>query len=617
MRTAAGAAADDLPRAPLWIAGVALFAACAWWPVAPYWQSDDFLAVTYGNDLGRALADFTGPQYAAPALVLFYRPLITLSFAFDVWLAGAAPMWAHLSNTLAHVASTLLVVLLARRTLSPGTGARLGLLWALWPTHAGSILWAVGRVDSHTTVWILLAAWATVRWLQVGRGRGLALTAFVLALLSKELAFVVPGLVALLGFALAPPLTRLRRAWQTCWPFLVVFAVYMGWRRLVLGRLVGGYQTASFAAIDSLRGLSIWCARVLDPLLDAGPLGVLAFGVWPLALVLAARRRRLPAVGACLLWFAIAALATAPFWAETAEIKNVRYFYLPAAGLLGVVALGGWFPTMAALLIAAGPWLQVRRHYLDAHRRAAAIHAEVLAADALLPPGRLLVQGLPHDDSWRQVLMFHLFVDRLLLPPFGSGRSVLALRPLVERPGVERVPPESFTGLPDCHVLEVETKGPPPAPTAPPTLQVEVEGSLHLSSTAIWDLHLGRARHALRFLGDRSPCYRLTLLTAGGYVACVLPNETPDAEDGSVSLGSLLGRGRYATTGDDAMVAIALGVPATFDVDTRFPLVVEGGQGAGGEFLPRSRTERPLLLQLDRDYQAWLRGEVGDPRERR
>lgn len=628
---------ETLPRAPLWVAGVVLVALCAWWPLDPYWQSDDFLAVTYAQDPHHVVHDFVGPQYGARALVVLYRPLITLAFGVEGWIAGAEPFLAHMSNVLAHALSTLLVTLLAQRLLGARTGLGVGLLWGVWPTHAGSIVWAVGRVDSHTTVWILLTLWATVRWLDRGRGRALAVAAFVLALLSKELAFVVPALAGGLGFVLATPGDRVRSAWRASWPLGVTFAVYLPLRFTALGQVVGGYQDARFPLAESLAGLGTWCARIANPLIASPTAGVAgdaaaatngaaaAAGVfaasalplllWPLALVLAARRGRTAAALACLAWFALCAIPTAPFWSETAEVKSVRYFYLPATGLLALLALGGRWSTALGLLLATVPLVQVRARYLDAHRTAAALHQQLRAADAVAPPATFLVHGLPREDPSRQVLLFHLFVDRLLLPPFGTGRAVLALRPLVNRPGAEHVPLAHFAGLTDFRLLDLQAPEAPPPPPSLPDLPVQVVGSLHLSSLAIWDLHLGRAVHALHFPGTSAPHFRLTILTAGGYVASVLPNEAPGAATGVVSLGSLLARGRYASTGDDAMVALALNVPAAIDLRREFPLLVEAGRLVGGEFEAAARTERPLALRLDEDYCRWLVGQVPDPRE--
>jgi hypothetical protein len=81
-----------------------------------------------------------------------------------------------------------------------------GLVWALLPSHAGSLAWAVGRVDSHTTVWCLLALLLCVRQVEA-QARGSRprpadapmLLATAAALCSKELAFVVPPLATLLS----------------------------------------------------------------------------------------------------------------------------------------------------------------------------------------------------------------------------------------------------------------------------------------------------------------------------------------------------------------------------------------------------------------------------------
>ena len=148
--------AEDPPM-PVWFWLLALFGLCAWWPLQPFWASDDFLALNYAEVLPRAMSDFAGPQYGATDIWFFYRPLITLSFWLDAMLAGGEPFFSHLSNALAHGASSLLVGLIWFRFLPPTAAFGAGLLWATAPSHAGSILWAVGRVDSHTTMWCLLS----------------------------------------------------------------------------------------------------------------------------------------------------------------------------------------------------------------------------------------------------------------------------------------------------------------------------------------------------------------------------------------------------------------------------------------------------------------------------
>ena len=100
---------DPLPR---WFWLLPLLAMLAWWPLDPYWQSDDFLALHYANDLGRVAHDFAGPQYGATDIWWFYRPLITASFWLDQQLGGGALPVSLYSNVLAHGASALLAALL-------------------------------------------------------------------------------------------------------------------------------------------------------------------------------------------------------------------------------------------------------------------------------------------------------------------------------------------------------------------------------------------------------------------------------------------------------------------------------------------------------------------------
>ena len=152
-------------------------------------------------------------------MVWFYRPLITFSFWLEQAVFGADPLVAHVVNTLAHATSAVLLGALGARLVGPLRGFLAGLLWALAPTHAGSILWAVGRVDSHTTVWVLATLLLVTRWVD-GRRRALplALATAACALCSKESALVLPGLVAVTAFVAGMPGHRPRTALRATWP---------------------------------------------------------------------------------------------------------------------------------------------------------------------------------------------------------------------------------------------------------------------------------------------------------------------------------------------------------------------------------------------------------------
>src|SRR5690606_18816912 len=114
--------------------------AAVWFPVDPWWQSDDLIAVHYASEPARALHDFTGNQYGLTGVVRFWRPLITASFALE-GLLGADPLVSHLSNTLAHALNACLVGLLASRFIGPRRGFVAGLVWATAPLHAAAVFW--------------------------------------------------------------------------------------------------------------------------------------------------------------------------------------------------------------------------------------------------------------------------------------------------------------------------------------------------------------------------------------------------------------------------------------------------------------------------------------------
>lgn len=125
----------------------------------------------------------------------YYRPLSELSSAVDFWLWGWNPIGFRLTNLLLHLAATALVFRLATQWFG---GAFLpfaaGLFFGLLPVHETSILWIPGRTDMLCAVFYLgsvscLTEYATNNNL---RNQWLALGLFLLALLSKEMAFSLP-----------------------------------------------------------------------------------------------------------------------------------------------------------------------------------------------------------------------------------------------------------------------------------------------------------------------------------------------------------------------------------------------------------------------------------------
>lgn len=660
---------------PRWYWLLPLLAIAAWWPLDPYWQSDDFFAVHYAQHFGNVLHDFVGPQYGAADTWFFYRPLITASFWLDQQLGGAFPPVGHCSNVVAHGISTLLVAAIWRRFLPAGGAFLAALLWALLPSHAGSLAWGVGRVDSHTTVWCLLAVLLALRAQEhrladMPWRRWPLAAATAAALCSKESALVVPALATLATFAREPGAfaRRLRAAANSTAAAWLTLAVYLAWRLCVLGRLGGGYAASSYAPVPMLRGLALGLANVAVPL---HWIGAPVDGAVPTNLWLAAAA--LPAAGAVLLAcargprlaagavaaFAVAALPIASFLQFADNPQTLRLYYLPTVALCGLVARSG-APWVLAMLLAIGwPLVAMRSEQRTADQESATLHRAMLreAADGAAEP--MFVAGLPRANAHGTVVQLHFGVDRLLQPPFADKPTRLfALRPLAPSPTVFRLfadgePPPCLPGGSTWYAADASALVRVPTPVATlPDLEVsgdiDAGGVVDLTAPRLEALTPEDApRQQLRIRdaagpasqGPRPPIFRLTLFTATGYAATVFfDHADPASPDGIIDLrrwlagdtkalaearaaarsltpieGLQLGPAHFGLGASDYIGEI-VGLPATMDFDPAFPVMLEAGtfDFATLQFTPTHRARRLLTFRFDRGYESWRRRVQGN-----
>ncbi len=646
--TPAGGRVIVPPPMPRWFLLLPLAAAMLWWPIAPYWQSDDYLALHYAQHLGRALHDFIGPQYGATDIWWFYRPLITLSFWTDQCLTGPSPMLSHASNVLAHAVSALLVALLWRRFLPDGRAFAAGLLWLAMPGHQAAIDWAVGRVDSHTAVWCLLTLLLSLRRQERRANGGTApawpmLVAFALALASKELAFVLPPLASALTFLRAREVGSLprARAAATCTaPLFVLLALYFAYRYIVLGRLVGGYDEMQFDAPGMLTGLLQVTRDLLVPLRWSGgaraaaalgmPLTALLWAsALPLLVALSFALRR-PRQLSALLLFVLACTPMAAFLAGADNVHNLRYYYLPTVALVGLLAAPGRVLTAVVLLTWLWPLGAVRSDVITTDRQSRAMHAALLGAADTGAGSPMFVAGLPHGNAAGTCLQFHFGVDRVLQPPFRvHGVPLFALRPIVDGPGTFRLdaPGAEPLALPlgstwslhgDASITAVTRTS--PLPDLP--IEGDEHGIVDLTTERLEAMQANTLAILLRTGLARPQLHRLTIFTATGYLCCLFPDHgTAGADHGSIDLRqffvgfpdhpapqvvppAVYGLGQ-------AFVMRGLEVPVTHDLSPEFPVLIEAGALVDGSFVASHRAARMLTFRFDRGYPRWVRRALG------
>lgn len=658
----------ELTAMPRWFWLLPVMAMAIWWPIDAYWASDDFLAVAYSQNLGDAASDLVGPQYGATDIWAFYRPLITLSFWFDQTIGGPFPPFGHCSNVVAHAISTLLVALLWRRFLGNGAAFGAAVLWTMMPGHIGSIAWGVGRVDSHTTVWCLLALWLCLRANEQRAADNQAarwpmVVATALALMSKELAFIVPPLCSLLtlmqlscGAGATNPLgQRLRTAWQATWPVWSLFAAYLPFRLLVLGKF-GGYDASGLPAdyglgafvTDALlkvEGLGRILLDVLLPLRWIGtPSSDSAMPAWlflfaagtPIAaalLLTLVRRPRLTIM--TLLAFMLAMAPMVAFWNADSP-HNLRYYYLPAIALVGLLASAGRWFVVVIVLAWLSPFVTVRATQHAADQESAAMHAAMLKQADSVPAGPMFVAGLPHMNQAKTAIQLHFGVDRMLRPPFTNATVPLyALRPLATAPRTFRLQPPAATpfALPEGSTWWFDDVGSLARATAQAPLPELVmtgddDGIVDFGFerlTALTEQYAeikatGRDTFGLNFPGVKGPFFRVTVFTANGYLCCICQNHSkPKATHGRLDGVRMLAR-NHDREFDIARIALgdiflgdALPVPTTIDLVPDFPTLVEAGtfDFAKNTFTATHRARRLVRFRFDRKYPEWVRTVQG------
>jgi hypothetical protein len=128
-----------------------------------------------------------------------YRPLVTQSYAIQVWLQRFLPghgAWPfHLVNVLLHALASALVAELGRRMVNFRVGLVAGLLFACHPVHSEAVAGIVGRSELASTAAVLGALLLFLKYPMTSR-RAMAIFALsVVAMLCKEQGMLMPFLL--------------------------------------------------------------------------------------------------------------------------------------------------------------------------------------------------------------------------------------------------------------------------------------------------------------------------------------------------------------------------------------------------------------------------------------
>lgn len=131
-----------------------------------------------------------------------YHPITLLSLALDYRVGGLNPLVYHATNIVLHALCTFVVFRLFDRVSgSKAVALIVAVLFAVHPMQVEAVAWATGRKDLLHALFMLVSMVWWLRFRDTSKPRlayTLSLVFFVLAVLSKGVAMVLPGFLILL-----------------------------------------------------------------------------------------------------------------------------------------------------------------------------------------------------------------------------------------------------------------------------------------------------------------------------------------------------------------------------------------------------------------------------------
>lgn len=364
--------------------GVAVFYAASAWHNGFVFDDHIVIETLPAQLTAHDLAELFGrPHYLN---FLYYRPITRASLAIQRAAWGLSPRSFHLFNAIEAglVCAAVYLLLRSRQFAIHPLAAKLAALWlALHPATSECVFPAAsGRESLMPMLFIPLAVWAYLRggW----KWYAGAMILFVLALLSKEQAAVLPGLFLLADLIWPGKSASWRQRLMRWIPILLIYCGYFVLRHLIFGgrsihidvwnhpleplqSLLYGVQTAiaPFVELRYEPPMKVWFSWPLS-FVSALMLVILIIGVLKSAkpVVLAAIF--------WLAWFVLLQLPTAHLVAEQEALFSERYvalaalafpaivagiasqFYRPAAIKISVAAAMVWIAILGAISFARG-----------------------------------------------------------------------------------------------------------------------------------------------------------------------------------------------------------------------------------------------------------------------
>lgn len=184
-----------------------------------------------------------------------YRPVLMVTYVLNYALGGLNPWGFHLANVFLHILTVLIVFGLIRFFLENTLAALLGaLIFAIHPINSEAVNYITARSSVLSTLFMVLAV-MTFHLYRLKQREGslstswifysISFLSFIFALLSKETALVLPGLILATDLAFHSDQVRAsyRRAILLYLPWIMLIVVYLWTRKGMFSPMVSSVST--------------------------------------------------------------------------------------------------------------------------------------------------------------------------------------------------------------------------------------------------------------------------------------------------------------------------------------------------------------------------------------
>lgn len=466
---------------------------------------DDFVHLDYASkacagDTSGLMRAFTGNWTGQADGLTSFRPGISLSMVADHFWYHLNPIGYHATNLLTFSICSVFCGALAYQLVDSdsfkqraSTAVTAAILFVVYPLHAESVSWIIGRVDLFCTVFYLASLSLYFRFRKSGQYLFfvLSLIAFLLSLISKEMAVTLPVVIAIAEVLLPNSLgwikqsVKRRAAYFAAFAaLLVAFAVL---RTVLLGTLVGGYGAGNLRDFIHSRHrffnvatLSKILFGVNEEELLAPGFGKIAFsswiGIFALTIVrLVQPLNRIRTFAFVVAWIVVSVLPTFQIWQISPNLVGSRLFFLGSAGLCILMALilvptfkhlaatenhkilaflqSGRFHLLgcAFLLTLAITWSVALQHnlypWIDAGRQMQVLHSRLVDLAKGGQVNSVILLNLPQDFEGAGMVGNEEILHRMLKPPVTDADYSRKF-------SIYKDPSEASTGVMDVGLLK-------------------------------------------------------------------------------------------------------------------------------------------------------------------